>query len=560
MLMSFGRGSALPRGDEHMNKKHRKLTPVMILCVIGIILVLSGIIAFAGYGQFTKVLEAQYNDSAYEVAETARNYLNPEKFDEYLATGVKDEEYLKIEKMLDELVVATDCNFIYVDRLDDSLTVSTYIYDSVNPSTGFSRYPLGYVAADMDPEYVEEAKQIKESGERPEKYMYSYSESGAHTTAALGVKDSSGEVIGIICVEKPMTRLVAARFVYLMVVAFIALGVAAIAVLLAILFLRRVIVRPVLEITREAERFASGDHVPAEKIKASENPYEIGLLARSLHKMEYDIVQYIDNLQRVTAEKERIGAELNVATQIQADMLPRIFPPFPERPDIHIYASMNPAKEVGGDFYDFFMIDKDHLGLVMADVSGKGVPAALFMVIAKTLIKNYTLMGGSPREILENVNEQLCEGNEAELFVTVWLAVLDLSTGKGVAANAGHEHPAIRRKGGDFELIKYRHSPAVATMEGMKFREHSFELNKGDCLFVYTDGVTEATNASNELYGEERLRSALNASKDLSMKAIVTNVRKDIDQFVGDAVQFDDITMMAFCYTDMNEVTEGGNE
>ena len=224
----------------------------------------------------------------------------------------------------------------------------------------------------------------------------------------------------------------------------------------------------------------------------------------------FNSLKWAAEAMRNAQEKERIGAELNVATQIQADMLPSIFPAFPERKDFDIYATMDPAKEVGGDFYDFFLIDGDHLGMVMADVSGKGVPAALFMVIAKTLLKNSTMKGGQPADIVAEVNNQLCEGNEAQLFVTAWLAVLELSTGRGVAVNAGHEHPCLRRAEGSFELVKYRHSPALATMEGIPFRQHEFRLQPGDTLFVYTDGVCEATNADNELFGEERMVEALN--------------------------------------------------
>ena len=226
----------------------------------------------------------------------------------------------------------------------------------------------------------------------------------------------------------------------------------------------------------------------------------------------------------------------------------RIFPPFPDRTEFDIYATMDPAKEVGGDFYDFFLIDDDHLALVMADVSGKGVPAALFMVIAKTLIKNRALMGGSPGEILAYVNDQLCEGNDAGLFVTVWLAILEISTGKGMAANAGHEHPALRRGDGTYELVKYRHSPAVATLEGIRFREHEFQLEPGDSLFVYTDGVAEATDANNELFGEERTLAALNRDPAASPKDLLANVKEGIDTFVGDAMQFDDITMLGLHY------------
>ena len=293
----------------------------------------------------------------------------------------------------------------------------------------------------------------------------------------------------------------------------------------------------------------SKDPALAAKITANAGrPDEIGILAVSFGDMITELSDYMVNLQRVTAEKERIGAELNVATQIQADMLPRIFPAFPEKKELSIYADMTPAKEVGGDFYDFFLVDDTHLAMVIADVSGKGVPAALFMVIAKTLIKNQLQMGVTPSEALENVNNQLCEGNEAELFVTVWAAVIDLDTGDVLETNAGHEYPAIRRKNGLYELVKARHSPAVAAMEGMKFRQREFHMDPGDRLCVYTDGVTEATNAHNEMFGEARLLEALNRYPDAEVKELLTGIKQAIDNFVGDAPQFDDITMLSFIY------------
>ena len=258
---------------------------------------------------------------------------------------------------------------------------------------------------------------------------------------------------------------------------------------------------------------------------------------------------YMTSLVSVTKEKERIGSELAVATKIQADMLPRIFPAFPERPEFDLFASMNPAKEVGGDFYDFFMIDENKIGLVIADVAGKGVPAALFMVISKTLLKNRALMGGSPAEIIEYVNDQLNEGNDADMFVTIWFAILDVRTGKAVAVNAGHEHPAIYRKEtGRFELDVYRHSPICGTMPGLKFRENEFELKPGDRLFVYTDGVPEATSAVKELYGTDRMLEALNRNTHADAKELLANVRESVNEFVGEADQFDDLTMLAFYY------------
>lgn len=297
----------------------------------------------------------------------------------------------------------------------------------------------------------------------------------------------------------------------------------------------------------EEEKLDSQKFINACKTYA-EDRMEVGHLARSYIRMISELDEYMENLKAVTAEKERIGAELSVATKIQADMLPSIFPAFPDRKEFDIYATMNPAKEVGGDFYDFFMVDESHIALVMADVSGKGVPAALFMVIAKTLIKNRTLMGGTPAQILSDVNAQLCEGNTEELFVTVWLAIFDLSTGKGVAANAGHEHPVIKRKDGEYQLVKYKHSPAVATMDGIHFKEHEFELSSGDCLYVYTDGVPEATDANGKLFDTERMLEVLNANADKSMMELLPEVKKAIDDFVMDAPQFDDITMLGFKY------------
>lgn len=334
--------------------------------------------------------------------------------------------------------------------------------------------------------------------------------------------------------------------------------------LVSILFLRfveKTVTIPIENLSAQVDAFAARDHyadaqgdavLDTSKVKVKTGDEIEGLSEAFGHMME-DITSYVRNLTAITAEKERIGAELNVATQIQADMLPRIFPAFPDRKEFDLYASMDPAKEVGGDFYDFFLIDDDHIGLVMADVSGKGVPAALFMVIAKILIKNRAQLGGSPSEVLAYANEQLCEGNEAELFVTVWMAIIEISTGKGVASNAGHEYPVIRRAGGQFELIKTKHSPAVATIEGIRFKEEEFEMHPGDTLFVYTDGVPEATNSSEELYGTDRMINKLNEDPDADPETLLRSLRSSIDDFVGDAPQFDDITMLSFKYIGKKE-------
>ena len=275
---------------------------------------------------------------------------------------------------------------------------------------------------------------------------------------------------------------------------------------------------------------------------------EIEILAESFATLSTKTLQYVDQVQRVTAEKERIGAELTMANAIQRSQLPRLFPPFPNRHEFNLFATMKPAKEVGGDFYDFFMVDNDHVALVMADVSGKGVPAALFMMVTRMLIKSRIQSGESPSEALTNVNRQLCESNELGFFVTAWLAVLEISTGKGVAVNAGHEHPALRRSGGQYELVLYRHSLALAALDGVQFRQHEFQLFPGDSFFVYTDGVTEATSSEKELFGTERMLEALNKAPDAEPDEILATVMGDIQRFMDGEDQFDDITMLCLKY------------
>lgn len=241
--------------------------------------------------------------------------------------------------------------------------------------------------------------------------------------------------------------------------------------------------------------------------------------------------------------------ELDLATEIQEGMLPSIFPAYPSRSEFDIYAMMHPAREVGGDFYDFFLIDDDHLGIVMADVSGKGVPAALFMMASKILISNFASLGdGSPAHVLERVNHQTCLNNPAEMFVTVWLGILEISTGRLRAANAGHEYPAVCRAGGSFELYEDKHGFVIGGMDGMRYKEYEIMLEPGDALYLYTDGVAEATNAKNELFGTERMLASLNRKPDASTDELLRNVREDIDSFVAEAPQFDDITMLCLRY------------
>ena len=267
-------------------------------------------------------------------------------------------------------------------------------------------------------------------------------------------------------------------------------------------------------------------------------------------------VRILEEEHREEAERERLSNELQMANRIQVSMLPHQFPPFPDRTEFDVFASMDPAREVGGDFYDFFLLDEDHLCLVIADVSGKGIPAALFMMVSKAILHSFSKLGTSAAEILTKTNELLCSNNQTDMFVTVWLGILEINTGRITAANAGHEYPALM-KNGAFELIKDRHGLVIGGMDGIKYREYELQLEKGDKLFVYTDGVPEATIADGSMFGTERMLAALNRNPEAAPEQILENVRIAVNAFVKDAEQFDDMTMLCVEYRGSEEEGNG---
>ncbi len=331
---------------------------------------------------------------------------------------------------------------------------------------------------------------------------------------------------------------------------FVAVMFAVLFIILGFVFLRllkKVVVKPLKkeqEIINQYKESKDAEATIAElKTIASEN--EIQEMAEDFTSMLEELEHHIENIRTVTAEKERIGLELNMARSIQENQLPNVFPAFPDRPEFDIYASMTPAKEVGGDFYDFFFTDNDHLVMVMADVSGKGIPAALFMMASKILINNYASMGLAPHEILERTNETICKNNQLKMFVTVWIGILEISTGKVTASNAGHEYPAFRQPDGKFELFKDKHGFVIGGMKSAKYKQYEFTMQKGSTLFIYTDGVPEATNSHEELFGTERMIQVLNQHPDVKPQQLLTAVHQTVNAFVGDAPQFDDLTMLA---------------
>ena len=555
---------------------------ILGLCVTGLCIMAAT--AAVGVATYWNSITKQYNEMAYQVARTAEGYFTQEEIARYAdvvyryCTGNANKEeideitgssrYRQIKAQLDGLRRSMEANdiFVFVFDIDLLRNFDQEAYDNMewNPIYYISdsyhveeeQFSMGDKSSVLQ-EYVEDCIQAYETGEHADNYFISEGEFGYNTSAMYPVVQN-GKTVAFIGVEIPMSTLQSNVRSFLAGTVLVGIMMTLLLLAAVIGVLMRTLISPVKQVAQAANLFVENDNMISDALRNIRTGDEVQMLSESVLKMEEDINAYIENLTRVTAEKERIGAELDVAARIQANMLPSIFPPFPDRKEIDIYATMTPAKEVGGDFYDFFLVDDDHLALVMADVSGKGMPAALFMVIAKTLLKNRAQMGASPKEVLESVNNQLCENNESEMFVTVWLGIYQLSTGKLTAANAGHEYPAIRRKGSGFELFKDRHGLVLAGMENSRYREYELTLLPGEAIFVYTDGVAEATDQEDALFGTDRMLLALNRCPDVSAQETLAQVKEEIDRFVGEAPQFDDITML--CLVNRNGMEGKENE
>ena len=517
-----------------------------LMCLFGLV------VCIIGNSSFAAAFKSEYESATYRMAAYAATNVNGNHIDLYLE-GAEAEEYALMKRQLDLCCEKMHVSLIYVikpEKSDYGRFVS--IVNSVNNSVDNSNYTeweLGYQRDTTNDEYRDKYRELYENGSDYETVFRMHPKDGhsPHITTMVPVKAASGEVTAILCMQRPVSEMAKGFVPYLI---FIALSVLIMVIVISILasnFLHRLVIDPVEKVSKEAVRFAN------EKDKGEPlgdlGKYDTLLnLGRSVESMEKDMLDYIDNLTTVTAEKEKISAELSIAAKIQEDSLPDVFPAFPDRHEFDIYAIMNPAKEVGGDFYNFFFVDEDHLVLVIADVSGKGIPGALFMMVSNTVITDRTLMGGTPAEILSFVNDNICEHNTAGMFVTVWLGILEVSTGKMVYADAGHEYPAICRKDGSFTIIKDRHSFVIGGMEGVKYKDNDLLLSEGDKLFLYTDGVPEAMNEDDEMYNVDRMVEALNEHKKESPEEILKGVQYSVSQFVGNADQFDDLTMLCLEY------------
>ena len=469
--------------------------------------------------------------------------------DEFYETMVKlvDDEFYKARDILVKCREQTGQRNIALVFADEKRGRIVYVVDGDEPEWAY--LPGQWIDADLDG-----IEGIEYSGWR---LMISHTKQyGWIGTDYSVLHGDDGNPIGYVVMDMDLNDFLNRLFGFLILIIPLALIFIVALATSASGLLKKNIISHLIEMADAARKYTAKDKVDIGADEPSvfeplaiHTADELEDLWASMTGMESDVRDTMIRLREITAEQQRLGAELEIATQIQEGTLPRDFPAFPERNEFDIYASMDPAKEVGGDLYDFFMIDDDHLALVIGDVSGKGISAALFMVIAKTLIKSQTMQEvQDPADIFAAVNARLMDVNKARMFVTAWMGILTISTGEIVYVNAGHEYPAIRRAGGLFTAEKDVHSAPLAARKKLKFKSGTLVLEPGDTLFVYTDGVTEANNISGEMMGRERMLDALNREPDADPVSLDRNVIEALDEFVQDAPQFDDTTMLVLKY------------
>ena len=523
-----------------MNKRKisGKILLWLLLFTVQIIL-LSG--ALVGW-RYYQIKMKEYNEAAFSYARTASTLIDGDRIPSYVETLEPDQYFDEIQAFFVASVEETNLKYYYVFVPYENDLV--YIWDS---DTEDGESPLGFRE-----EYMEGGKEAVMKiycQDPPEEIKITPDETYGYIASAFyPIFDSMGKPVAVVGVDLSMPNILKTIGSFISLLVFAVLIITALAAVVLYFAISKSIVQPLNRLNEAASEIVENLDRNKDFSVDIHTGDEIETLAGSFDRMHRDLKDYIEKNAAITAEKERITTELELAAKIQADMLPNVFPAFPDRKDFDIYAAMTPAKAVGGDFYDFFLIDEKHLGLVMADVSGKGIPAALFMMVSKNMLQNLAMTGMRPKDVLASVNEQICRSNREEMFVTVWFGVLDLTSGVLTAANAGHERPVIKQPGEDFAVYYDPHGFVIGGMEGLRYKEYELTLKPGATLFVFTDGVTEAIDYKEELFGIRRTVDALNAAGDASPQEYLDKVTEDIAAFVGDADPFDDLTMLCLTY------------
>ena len=505
----------------------------------------------------------QLYNRVHSIASECAAYVDGDLVLDYLKTGEKDAEYLWMEEFLQAVDDEENCVSIYVGVMDAQEKTRTYICDVVSASSGFTPYEIGYQDSyahhsTQNQAYLEAAAAgayDTESDEPDTTHLLNKSkELGYYIEVIKPVYDSAGQPVAFVCVIKQENEMFQSLRIYGLEMLISGVLLAALAATFMVILMRRKMLRPLKAIVDETERFRTEGIAAKTSAVQQKRPDEFSYLAASLQRMETDIERKTESIRKNTEEKARMDGELNLARQIQQACIPKTAEELKEQSAVRIGAMMEPARQVGGDFYDFYLLDKKHLVITIADVSDKGIAAAMFMMMTKFMLKERVIYGGTPSEILKDVNESICRYEEDTNFVTLWLGILDLTSGVITACNAGHEYPLLKM-GDRYEYLKDVHGLAVGVIPEVQYHDYQITLKKGDRIFLYTDGLAEAVNAGGEAFGTARMLENLNAcgAKFLSPQGEVDYMWEKLNSFTKDVVQFDDTTMLCLEYLAQTE-------
>lgn len=528
-----------------MKLKQLNLTVKLTLAVIIVSAGLCSGCIYTGYRNYKASLMRQYTERALDIAFMAASVVSGDDVPRYLSTNEKDGAYMRTDRLMTSLIDSMKAEYIYI--FYPNKKGYQYVFDAKKTGGKGTYNELGaiepYVAT------TENMMRIFRTGkvDMTRSYVTNSSE-GYFVSVFAPVFGSNGKATALAGVDLSMTKIINELNAYTMKLAFwTVLFILAVAAAF-FFYLKKHIVTPVQELTRGAQEFADQESGSLElKPVAVETGDELQILGGAFNKMQRDILSYIEASNKAAAEKERTATELAMATSIQKDALPDLSQPSPYCCEFDVFSTMEPAKEVGGDFYDLVRISEERAFALIADVSGKGVPAALFMMIAKALLKMHILDRKTLSEAFSAVNDQLAFNNENSMFVTAFGCIYDSGKNTLSYCSAGHNPPLIRRAGGVFEYMEPSAEMPLASIEGLKYREETIPFAKGDMLFLYTDGVTEALNEKEELYGEERLIDEMNSIRNVGsapLKEITSGLLADVRRFAGTAEQADDITIL----------------
>lgn len=531
-------------------KRISVITLKILTIVVGSSILLCAALFFVGFYQFDKQFDKQYRTTMISIAKTARDSLNADLFPKYLETSLPDGSWYAVHDILQRLVNDFELNLIYVSYVEPpDYNKIHYIYNPVRTGSKYKEFPLGHFEVYKQPIYNNSVKRVFEKGETIVRNTLN-NRTGAHITANIPVKNHLGKVVAVLGAQKSVTEFARVRQNYFFWTLGIELFFIFIYIVLLSSYFRKTFIRPIVSITREAQRFATDSNHTSDILEKVKNHDEIGTLAKSINKMEQDIREYITNITQITSEKEKMNTELNIATRIQSGLLPT---EAINNDAVSIMASMTPAKEVGGDFYDFCKLDDCHYMVCVADVSGKGVPAALFMAMGTTLLRDHIilLLRNSTTLATEigQINNILCRHNEGDLFITAWIGLLNTNTGRLAYIDAGHNPPLVKQGDGSFAFIpKAKKGLPLASMEDFSYQKNEIYLKPGDRLFLYTDGVTEAQNRDKQLYGEENLIKFAVSHQKEDPGMFLKGLSAELADFQTGCDQFDDITMLIMDY------------